>query len=1061
MNKNNISAGYTVRRIKTAPARPLAPEKQRLSSSSSGEKLRALLGYLLRAAVAFVASFSLIMFIRDAFDLDLLGSPLPEDATALAQYMYELSGELDSGVTGLFVLLLSLAFTLFFAFAAYNKITALIGAGVIGVGAGIYFIAVKSPLVVLRNSFYCLWNAVMGRLLNAGYRAADLIRYDNVISEGYEVGDGALMRTAVALLIMLYCAVFVFSIVKKTRLLPAFILGLATVIGVFTYNVASNNWYFALILAAMCGMLALKLYDRHYVSVGAPDKKDKKDKKLSETIELDAVTKDAEETLSAEEKAEKKRRQQKQLQNRRRRYALGGYTGAVCMALVFLMIALPAASIKGRWPYYEKISQRLSYFDAVASSLIIGETPNQGDLGYLGNLDTLNARDVDAENHVFTGREMLRIETSYPYPLYLRSWVGTYFQKDIWYSATTDDVARYKNRFGNDFVPEQVMKSFYDIVAPNTTRVNSLTSHYDRIKDGFVTVSVDMKNVSSSGNLLFIPSYMNPDFGLMQRGESDTEAPTGYEEEYKNYYEGIYTTGWLNINKEYRVSAFLPSYRSPNYAKTLREQLDAYKQAVYMIKMAESGEFISSDGGELYFNGAFGYEESESDLGGSTITDIFAWEALPKTDAATRAFESYLALGEAEKKEFVEKNITVPEDYENFVRSTYLGRVENKAVIDACYEVIANLKEDYPEEMAEVEVEPGVYDRGILYQVLPFETVRAVIDWLGENYTYTLTPTVPKNSAKDAISIFLQDTREGYCVQFATTSALMLRVLGFPTRYCEGYIVTDFDRNDTSSAAEESNKKLGIVNRYSASVRDWDAHAWIECYISGRGWMQFETTPEYYDSMYKPYEATSSYSSSSAVRPMESEPEPEISDDGVEIVRKTEYGGGIIVLAVTAAAITALVLFIRRLRRKAADNDFRRTHDITNTRQEELEEEEIHRLALNLAEDIFDACAAAGIVPKKGELPTEFAVRAQTELEEFTAKRRAREDLVTRLALSESEGVTLPDVMPYIQAVRFGGKVNIEQLRLCADYYQALRVRVTDSLSLPERFVAKHIKLMI
>lgn len=1041
MNKNNISDGYTVRRIKTAPARPLAPERQRLSSSSSGEKLRALLGYLLRAAVAFAASFGLIMFIRDAFELDRLGSPLPEDATALVRYMYELSGELESGVTGLFVLLLTLGFTLFFAFMAYNKATFAIGAGALGIGAGIYFIAVKSPLVVLRNSFYCLWNAVMGRLLNAGYRAADLIRYDNVISEGYEVGDGTLMKTVVALLIMLYCAVFVFSLVRKTRLLPAFILGLATVIGVFTYNVASNNWYFAIILAAMCGMLALKLYDRHYVSAEVSDNT------VKTTSEIDAS-----------DKAEIKKTLSK---SRRRRYALGGYAGAVCMALVFLMIAIPAASIRGRWPYYEKISQRLSYFDAVASSFIIGETPNQGDLGYLGNLDTLNARDVDTESHHFTGREMLRIETSYPYPLYLRSWVGTYFQKDTWYSATTDDVARYKSRFGNDFVPEQVMKSFYDIVAPNTTRVNSLTSHYDRIKDGFVTVSVDMKNISSSGNLLFIPSYMNPDFGLMQRGESDIEAPTGYEEEYKNYYEGIYTTGWLNINKEYRVSAFLPSYRSPTYAKTLREQLDSYKQAVQMIKMAESGNYTFGDDGSLYFNGSFRDEESETDLGGSTITDIFSWEALPKTDAATLALESYLALGEAEKKEFFEKNITVPENYENFVRSTYLGRVENKAVIEACYEVIANLKEDYPEEMAEVEVEPGVYKGEMLYELLPFETIRAVIDYLSENYTYTLTPAVPKNSLKDAISVFLEDTRQGYCVQFATTSALMLRVLGFPTRYCEGYIVTDFDRNDTSSAAEESNKKLGIVNRYSASVRDWDAHAWIECYISGRGWMQFETTPEYYESMYKSYEAASSYTSATPMRPMEPEPEPEISDDDVEIVRKKEYGGVIIAIAVTAAAVTALVLFIRRLKHKSDDNDFRRTHDITNTRQEDLGDEEIHRLALNLAEDIFDACAAAGIVPKKGELPTEFAVRAQTELEDFTAKRRAREDLVTRLALSESEGVALPEVMPYIQAVRFGGKVNIEQLRLCADYYRALRVRVTDSLSLPERFVAKHIKLMI
>ncbi|NLZ36942.1 MAG: transglutaminase domain-containing protein [Clostridiales bacterium] len=1055
MNKNNFSsAGYTVRRIKTAPALPLAPERQRLSSSEAGDAARALLGYLLRAAVAFVASFALIMFIRDAFDLDKLGSPLPEGATALAQYMYELSGGLESGVTGLFVLLLSFAFTFFFAFMAYNKTTAAIGVGVMGVGAGIYFAAVKSPIAVLRNSFYCLWNAVMGRLLNAGYRAADLIRYDNVISEGYEVGDGTLMRTAVALLIMIYCAVFVFSLVKKTRLLPAFILGLATVIGVFTYNVASNNWYFALILAAMCGMLALKLYDRHYVSVGLPDKKDKKEKKekkSSETVELDAVSSDAADTLTAEDKEEKKKKLKKQLRRRRRRYALGGYAGAACMALVFLMIALPAASIKGRWAYYEKISQRLSYFDAVASSFIIGETPNQGDLGYLGNLDTLNARDVDAESHHFTGREMLNIETSYPYPLYLRSWVGTYFQKDIWYSATTDDVARYKSRFGNDFVPEQVMKSFYDIVAPNSTRVNSLTSHYDRIKDGFVTVSVDMRNVSSSGNLLFIPSYMNPDFGLMRRGESDTEAPTGYEEEYKNYYEGIYTTGWLNINKEYRVSAFLPSYRSPTYAKTLREQLDAYKKAVYMIKMAESGtdpEIIQMlDSLELVED--------------NTMTGILEPEPIPKPDAAARAFESYLALSESEKKEFVRKNIDIPADYEDFVRSTYLGKVENKAVIDACYKVIANLKEEYPEEMAEVEVEPGVYDRGILYQVLPYETVRAVIDYLSENNTYTLSPAVPKNRAKDAVSIFLEDTHEGYCVQFATTSALMLRVLGFPTRYCEGYIVTDFERNDMSSAAAESNKKKGIVNRYSASIRDWDAHAWIECYISGRGWMQFETTPQYYDSMYKPYEATSSYTSHSTPRQYDLEPLSEEPDDGVVIVRKTEYGGVIIGLAIFVAAIVALILFIRRLKRKADDNDFRRTHDITNTRQEELEEEEIHRLALNLAEDIFDACAAAGIVPKKGELPTEFAVRAQTELEEFTAKRRAREDLVTRLALSESEGIKLPDVMPIIEAARFGGKVSLEQLRLCADYYRALRVRVTESLSLPERFVAKHIKLMI
>ncbi len=51
--------------------------------------------------------------------------------------------------------------------------------------------------------------------------------------------------------------------------------------------------------------------------------------------------------------------------------------------------------------------------------------------------------------------------------------------------------------------------------------------------------------------------------------------------------------------------------------------------------------------------------------------------------------------------------------------------------------------------------------------------------------------------------------------------------------------------------------------------------------------------------------------------------------------------------------------------------------------------------------------------------------------------------------------------MTIIEAARFDGKVNIEQLRLCADYYRALRVRVTESMSLPQRIICRHIKLMI
>jgi hypothetical protein len=73
---------------------------------------------------------------------------------------------------------------------------------------------------------------------------------------------------------------------------------------------------------------------------------------------------------------------------------------------------------------------------------------------------------------------------------------------------------------------------------------------------------------------------------------------------------------------------------------------------------------------------------------------------------------------------------------------------------------------------------------------------------------------------------FLQD-RRGFCVQFASTYALMARTVGLPTRVAVGF---------TPGTADAAS------GRYS--VTSHDAHAWPEVWFSGVGWTHmFDPTP--------------------------------------------------------------------------------------------------------------------------------------------------------------------------------------------------------------------------
>ena len=107
------------------------------------------------------------------------------------------------------------------------------------------------------------------------------------------------------------------------------------------------------------------------------------------------------------------------------------------------------------------------------------------------------------------------------------------------------------------------------------------------------------------------------------------------------------------------------------------------------------------------------------------------------------------------------------------------------------------------------------------------EQLLAIETQLEKNYRYSLKFTRKVGaSAADPVLQFLLEQPEGHCEYFASATALLARALGIPARIVTGYRVS------------ERNPYLGF-----AVVRERNAHAWVEAYLEGRGWIRVDPSP--------------------------------------------------------------------------------------------------------------------------------------------------------------------------------------------------------------------------
>ncbi|MBP5553331.1 MAG: transglutaminase domain-containing protein [Lachnospiraceae bacterium] len=109
--------------------------------------------------------------------------------------------------------------------------------------------------------------------------------------------------------------------------------------------------------------------------------------------------------------------------------------------------------------------------------------------------------------------------------------------------------------------------------------------------------------------------------------------------------------------------------------------------------------------------------------------------------------------------------------------------------------------------------------------------------YFAENYKYSLQPGRTPLGA-DVVEYFLTDQDRGYCMHYASASTLLLRYVGIPARYCEGYALQASDLAQGVIVSEEDD-----VTTVKVEITDAAAHAWVEIFIPNYGWIPYEMTP--------------------------------------------------------------------------------------------------------------------------------------------------------------------------------------------------------------------------
>ena len=118
-------------------------------------------------------------------------------------------------------------------------------------------------------------------------------------------------------------------------------------------------------------------------------------------------------------------------------------------------------------------------------------------------------------------------------------------------------------------------------------------------------------------------------------------------------------------------------------------------------------------------------------------------------------------------------------------------------------------------QMAEKWTQSGLSKRELAQKVFNF--------YKEQEISYSLNPEI--NSSSNMLDTFLFEKKIGYCQLFASSSALLFRMLQIPSRVVIGFVGGEY--NNVGDFIE---------------VKNSDSHAWTEFYLPSMGWQRFDAT---------------------------------------------------------------------------------------------------------------------------------------------------------------------------------------------------------------------------
>ncbi len=681
-------------------------------------------------------------------------------------------------------------------------------------------------------------------------------------------------------------------------------------------------------------------------------------------------------------------------------------------------------------------------------------------------------------------------------------------------------LAKYRSLFAtNDDASESIYYNFFKVMTEDGVFDDDkdVTDSTRRLeKYGYMISQVNMKRTEDFEDIiLYMPSFHMRTYSpvsisstgnyfnfLRAYGSSEPGKIS-----YANYFDGLYTSyrAGQMTDEGYAAVAMIPVLKNDHVHYNIADLITEYNRTriavangrkslepdplnenigVFSVTLYNGKEqfyrvvSISEDGTKVIHiqqeNGTAVYTiDAEGNIKREMINtpEVFDPETGDKIEfyapVLDKAIVYFEVLDDKEQRAF-NRQASLLDKYTPFVYDTYTKRADSQIIRDLYREIVDNaiveieyqdpipadfslaaLKNEYQynKKKDAYQFVSAITNRDVYVQ--RHELVMEIINYLcdEEKYTYTLTPTVlGEENTLNGVETFLTKTREGYCVQYASSLVLLLREAGIPARYVEGYIASGFRNNRSDDA----------VASYITTVRDNNAHAWVEVWYDGIGWVQYEATPEYYGVMYKTDREDMPARPPASTDPSDDpdEEEPEDPTDGMtdyEIEKLLEEQRKqalralirkiVIIVSVSAAVIAAIAIFFAIVLKRARKSERERRELLSklysvNERSTALPERaEVRRVG----EMILKLLGECGYKPAPGEFGVDFALRIVKDCERELAVAAPQEGLsefeTPRHPMREEQ---VKRVFDAIAAEEFGNGAPACDLPLMARMYYRL-----------------------